>query len=75
MLVLPAISADQQAGQINALIPAATRNAQPAKAKDALQWNDLLKTEQAGRMRAAPEVFSFRRLSLLKTPFVSGIDP
>ena len=30
MLVLPAISADQQAGQINALIPAATRNAQPA---------------------------------------------
>ena len=52
MLVLPAISADQQAGQINALIPAATRNAQPAKAKDALQWNDLLKTEQAGRMRA-----------------------
>jgi len=52
MLALPAISADQQAGQINALVPAATRNAQPAKAKDALQWNDLLKTEQAGRMRA-----------------------
>ena len=51
MLALPAISADQQAGQINALVPAATRNAQPAKAKDALQWNDLLKTEQAGRMR------------------------
>ena len=52
MSALPALSADQQAGQINALIPAATRNAQPAKAKDALQWNDLLKTEQAGRMRA-----------------------
>jgi hypothetical protein len=53
MSALPAISADQQAGQINALIPAATRNAQAAKAKDALQWNDLLKTEQAGRMRAS----------------------
>ena len=40
------------AGQIKALIPAATRNAQPAKVKDDLEWNDLLKTEQAGRVRA-----------------------
>jgi len=34
------------------LIPAATRNAQPAKVKDDLSWNDLLKTEQKGRLRA-----------------------
>jgi hypothetical protein len=43
---------DQHAGQINALIPAATRNAKPAKAKDDLQWNDLLKTDHGGRLRA-----------------------
>lgn len=42
----------QHAGQINAMIPAATRNSQPAKAKDALQWNDLLKTAHSGRVRA-----------------------
>jgi hypothetical protein len=34
------------------LIPSATRNAQPAKVKDDLSWNDLLKTEQKGRLRA-----------------------
>lgn len=44
--------AGQHAGQINALIPAATRNAQPAKAKDDLQWNDLLQTAHSGRLRA-----------------------
>ncbi|MBZ5720194.1 MAG: FecR family protein [Acidobacteriia bacterium] len=43
---------DQHAGRINALIPAATRNAKPAKAKDDLQWNDLLKTDHGGRLRA-----------------------
>src|ERR1700675_2910231 len=42
----------QTAGQISALIPSATRNAQPAKVKDDLSWNDLLKTEQKGRLRA-----------------------
>jgi len=42
----------QHAGQINAMIPAATRNAQTAKAKDELLWNDLLKTEHSGRVRA-----------------------
>jgi hypothetical protein len=42
----------QHAGQINAMIPAATRNAQTAKANDELQWNDLLKTEHSGRVRA-----------------------
>lgn len=40
------------AGQINAMIPAATRNSQPAKVKEELDWNDLLKTEAAGRVRA-----------------------
>ena len=50
---LPALCAGgQTAGQISALIPAATRNAQPAKVKDDLSWNDLLKTEQKGRLRA-----------------------
>ena len=49
---LPALCAGgQTAGQISALIPAATRNAQPAKVKDDLSWNDLLKTEQKGRLR------------------------
>lgn len=42
----------QHAGQINAMIPAATRNAQTAKPNDELQWNDLLKTEHSGRVRA-----------------------
>src|SRR5579872_3527340 len=49
---LPAIAADQTAGRINALIPAATRNSQPTKVKDDLQWNDLLQTTQSGRVRA-----------------------
>jgi hypothetical protein len=43
----------QHAGQINALIPAATRNDKPTKVKDDLSWNDLLKTEASGRVRAA----------------------
>jgi ferric-dicitrate binding protein FerR (iron transport regulator) len=42
----------QRAGQIDALIPAATRNAQTAKAKDEVDWNDLLKTAHNGRVRA-----------------------
>lgn len=42
----------QPAGQIRALIPEATRNAKAAKVNDDLQWNDLLKTEQKGRLRA-----------------------
>jgi len=52
---LPALceaGAGDYAGQINALIPAATRNAKPTKVKDDLQWNDLLKTEKSGRLRA-----------------------
>jgi hypothetical protein len=42
----------QRAGQINALMPAATRNDKPAKAKDDLDWNDVLKTTASGRVRA-----------------------
>jgi FecR protein len=42
----------QHAGQINAMVPAATRNAQTAKPNDELQWSDLLKTEHSGRVRA-----------------------
>jgi FecR protein len=42
----------QHAGQISAMIPAATRNSQPAKVKDDLKWNDLLKTTHSGRVRA-----------------------
>ena len=48
----PQAAAGQQAGQINALIPAATRNSQMASVKEELDWNDLLKTEQTGRVRA-----------------------
>jgi Tfp pilus assembly protein FimT len=50
---LPAFCAPgDHAGQINALIPAASRNSAPAKVKDDLQWNDLLQTGSAGRVRA-----------------------
>jgi hypothetical protein len=50
---LPALcAAGQRAGQINALIPAATKNERAAKAKDELDWNDLLKTTASGRVRA-----------------------
>ncbi len=40
------------AGEVKALIPAASRNAQSVKAKDSLMWNDLLKTDAQGRLRA-----------------------
>lgn len=53
---LPAVCAPpaggQRAGQINALIPSATKNEQATKAKDELDWNDLLKTAASGRVRA-----------------------
>jgi len=44
--------ANQRAGEISALIPTAERNAKPTKAKDDVDWNDLLKTEHTGRLRA-----------------------
>lgn len=50
--VLADPSGDQPAGQVKALIPDASRNAQPLAVKDALQWNDLLKTDAKGRVRA-----------------------
>jgi hypothetical protein len=56
MTGLPAMAqpggTNEVAGQINALIPAATRNSQTAKVKEELNWNDLLKTEKTGRVRA-----------------------
>ncbi|HEY4948786.1 MAG TPA: FecR family protein [Candidatus Acidoferrales bacterium] len=56
LAALPAMpqaqTGNQPAGQINAMIPAATRNSQPATVKEELNWNDLLKTEHSGRVRA-----------------------
>jgi len=56
MTSLPAMpqppATSEVAGQINALIPAATRNSLAAKVKEELDWNDLLKTENTGRIRA-----------------------
>jgi hypothetical protein len=52
---LPALCAPaggQNAGQISAMIPSATHNDKPAKVHDDLLWNDQLKTEQKGRLRA-----------------------
>ena len=43
---------DQPAGEVKALIPDASRNAKPLAVKDTLQWNDLLKTDAKGRVRA-----------------------
>ncbi len=57
MLPIPAAVAQtagsQPAGEISALIPDATRNHQRTKAKASLAWNDLLDTDQSGRLRAA----------------------
>ncbi len=55
LMGMPALGApagDQPAGQVKALIPDASRNAQPLAVKDTLQWNDLLKTNTKGRLRA-----------------------
>lgn len=56
LLTLPVLSepqaSGQHAGEIDALIPAATKNDKAAKVKDDLQWNDLLKTARSGRVRA-----------------------
>jgi ferric-dicitrate binding protein FerR (iron transport regulator) len=50
-LLFAAPGDNQTAGEVKALIPAASRNAQPVHVKDSLQWNDLLKTDPAGRLR------------------------
>ncbi len=44
-------SSSAPAGQITALIPTATRNSNPANVKDDVHWNDVIKTERAGRAR------------------------
>ncbi len=43
---------DQTAGSVKAMIPDASRNAQPLKTNETLQWNDLLQTNAKGRVRA-----------------------
>jgi len=46
-------TADHQvAGEVKALIPDASRNTQPVRIKDTLEWNDVLKTDAQGRLRA-----------------------
>ena len=56
LLIAPAAqgapAGEQPAGEVKALIPDASRNAQPLAAKDTLQWNDLLETNAKGRLRA-----------------------
>jgi hypothetical protein len=52
LVVTPLFADTQSAGEVKALIPAASRNAQPVRAKDSLAWNDLLKTDAQGRLRA-----------------------
>ena len=57
MMPLPTFSqgqsSSQPAGQITALIPQATRNGALANAKDEVMWNDVVRTEGAGRARIA----------------------
>lgn len=56
MSPLPALcqqATAQQAGDLSNLDPAATRNGTAAKLKDAVLWNDLLKTDHNGRVRVA----------------------
>jgi hypothetical protein len=52
LCVVPVLSQSQAAGQIDALIPAASVNSQTAQVKEPLQWNDLLATAPNGRVRA-----------------------
>lgn len=52
MVTLPALpQSPQTAGKISALIPATSKNSQPVRPSDAVLWNDLLKTDTAGRAR------------------------
>ena len=56
LTALPAMSepqtGSQPAGQITAMIPAATLNSKAAKTQEELNWNDLLQTQHTGRVRA-----------------------
>src|SRR5690349_14408869 len=46
-------SAPQQAGDLSALVPAASRNGATANLRDSVFWNDTLKTDKSGRLRVA----------------------
>ena len=50
LCVLP-VMAENPAGQITALIPAAQRNNRTLKLKEEVAWNDLLRTDRSGRAR------------------------
>jgi len=43
---------EQTAGSVKAIIPDASRNAQPLAVNATLEWNDLLQTSAKGRVRA-----------------------
>jgi len=46
-------AAEQAAGRVTALVPAALRNSVAAQPREELQWNDLLATDKSGRLRAS----------------------
>jgi FecR protein len=50
---LPQFAQSNHAGSISALRTSATKNAGAVKAKDPINWNDVLKTDATGRMRIA----------------------
>ena len=52
LLWTSAAQAASRAGEIAALKPAATRNAQPAALRQEVDWNDVLATGPSGRLRA-----------------------
>ena len=52
MAICPLWGAEQSAGSVQAMIPDATRNAQPLAVNATLDWNDLLQTNTKGRLRA-----------------------
>lgn len=47
----PNPSPARTAGQVQGLVPMAFRNANPAQLKEPVVWNDLLRTEEKGRLR------------------------
>ena len=52
LLASPVAFAQPSAGRISALVPAASRNNAVARLQEELEWNDRLRTDAAGRMRA-----------------------
>lgn len=51
LCMLPVMAQAPPAGQITALVPAAQRNNRALKLKEEVDWNDLLRTDRAGRAR------------------------